>query len=80
MTVTISGPQYNTMNHQNGCSGEKNQPRKFAIKLPHNLRLAQNKRYVGTIIAHKVVKAASIHSVLKLAWARYGSVTILDLS
>lgn len=35
---------------------------------------------MATVIAKKGIKAAAIHSVLKLAWARLGSVEISDVS
>lgn len=35
---------------------------------------------MGTIISQKVVKSTAIHNVQKMAWARYETVTISDVS
>lgn len=48
------------------------------MDLNSNPQLENNAWYVGKIIAQKIVKLSTIHSVLKLVWARYGQVNISE--
>lgn len=48
------------------------------MNISSNPRLVNNERYVGMIIYQKSMKSTTIHSVLRVAWERYDSVTICD--
>lgn len=77
--MKTSGPSA-TMSVQSGSPTDRVYSKNTALNLPLNPQLEWNERYVGMIIPQKPVKASAIHNVLKLAWERYGSVRISDVS
>lgn len=63
---------------QSSSSGVKNGPRRPALDLNSKQDLHNKNWYAGKLISHKTIKQSVIHSVLRMAWARFGKVTISE--
>lgn len=64
------------MRTPNASFNDQNVNRKTILDPTYNPRLVDSERYVRIIVSQKPIKAAPIHNVLKVAWARYGSVKL----
>lgn len=58
---------------------EQKTTRKLVFSLTVETEYPVREKYVGSVIAQKPIKNVVIHNVLKVAWARYKTVSIKHL-
>lgn len=68
----------NNMNIHRDNSNYQNKIWKNALDLNSNPGLENSDWYVGKVISQKSIMLNTIHNVLKLAWARYITINILE--